>query len=431
MEQIVGIRTHYFSHPWRPSGGSPVLYGEPSMEAGAFSAGNSANLRFLDVACSMPLGWSDERPRAPRAASLDEACASLWSSCFGRGPCFMPFSGGGESSMWLATATRYARRNGHGDPIPLTLRYPGLATAEELHVQERVVSHLALSDWVRVEPDADLDLVGPVARATLARTGLIWPANAFVMTPLVEAARDGVFVFITGLGDFFAWWRWGPLMSVLERRRRPGKRELSLLAAAVTPAYLRVAAARRRGVPPPMPWLRPAAEREAMALLRRRQAEVPRRYDRAVSAQVTHRCFHAAANSLGAIGEIVGTPVEQPLRRPGVVEAMAGAGGWRGFEGVKAMALAMCGDLLPADLLTARRGPDLTRVFFGEPSREFAAEWTGTGLDQSVIDTDALRRNWLSDRPDPRTASLLQHAWLTEQLELTAAADEIVLAQSN
>ncbi len=331
--------------------------------------------------------------------------------------------------MWLATATRYARRNGHDDPIPLSLRHPGLASAEELEVQNRVVAHLGLADWERVEAE-DLDLVGAVARATLARTGPLWPANAFVMAPLVEAARAGVFVFITGLADFFSWWRWAPLVSVFEGHRRPTKRDLSLLAAAVMPTSLRVGAARRRGVPPPMPWLRPAAERDALALLRRRQASVPRRYDRAVAAQVTHRCFDAAAGALMAIGETVGTTVDQPLRQPGVVEGMAGAGGWRGFHSANAMVLAMCGDLLPADVLAARRGPDLTRVFFGDSSREFAATWTGAGLDDSIVDVEALRDIWLSDAPDPRTACLLQYAWLTQQLRSTTPAGEVLLTHS-
>jgi hypothetical protein len=74
----------------------------------------------------------------------------------------------------------------------------------------------------------------------------------------------------------------------------------------------------------------------------------------------------------------------------------------------------MCSDLLPVDVLAARPGPDLTRVFFDDASREFAVIWTGTGLDESIVDAEALRRIWLSDRPDPRTACLLQYAWLTE-----------------
>lgn len=414
--------------------GPERLYSRVTMDGGAFAVGNPANLSFLDLACGMPLGWNSERPRTPRPALLDEACDRVFSESFGRGPCYIPFSGGGESSMWLAIGTRYARRNGHDDPIPLTLRYPGLTSAEGFRVQERVVAHLGLADWQRVEPEGSLDLIGPVAGATLARTGPLWPPNAYVMTPLVEAARDGVFVLVTGLTDFFSWWRWAPLVSVLERHRRPIKRDLALLGSALMSPSMRARAARRREIPPPMPWLRPAAEHEALAVLRLRQADVPRRCDRAMAAQVTHRCFDGAALTIAAIGETHGTSIDQPLRRPGVVESMAGAAGWRGFRGLKTMLSEMCGDLLPANLLSAREAPDLTRVFFADASREFAAGWTGEGLDESVVDPDALRRTWLSQSPDPRTACLLQYAWLTEQASLDTsvpAVGELLLANSN
>lgn len=368
------------------------------------------------MACGMPLGCSGECPQAPCATTLDDALARVWSSSFGRGPCYLPFSGGRESSMWLATATRYARRTEHDDPIPLTLSYPGLATEEELRIQERVVTHLGLTGWERVEPEGNLDLVGPVAGATLMRTGPIWPPNAYVMTPLVEEARDGVFVFITGLADFFSWWLWAPLVSVTPRDRRVGKQDLALLAATLTPTSARARALHRRDVPPPMPWLRPEAEREAMMRLRLRQADVPRRFDRAVLTQVTHRCFDGAAGTLKAIGEAFGTPIDQPLRRPGVPESIAGAGGWRGFRSMKAMLLNMCGEDLPAEVFAKRAGPDLTPLFFGDASREFAAQWSGAGLDESVVDTEALRRSWLSDTPDVRSACLLQYAWLTDRV---------------
>jgi hypothetical protein len=408
------------------------MYGPARMGDGAFSVGNPANMSYLDMACGMPLGCSGERPQPPRATSMDDALARVWSNSFGRGRCYIPFSGGPESSMWLATATRYARRNGYDDPIPVTLSYPGLATDEELRIQERVVTHLGLTDWERIEPDGGLDLIGPVAAATLVRTGPVWPANAYVMTPMIEAAQDGVFVFITGLADFFSWWMWAPLVSVIERRRPHTKRDLGLLAAGLLPTSGRARALRRRAVPPPMPWLTAEAESEAMRLLRHRQAAVPRRFDRAIVTQVTHRCFDGAAGTARAIGDAVGTSVDQPLRRPGVAESIAGAGGWRGFRAMKTMLLEMCGDLLPAEVFATRAGSDLTPLFFGDASREFAAEWSGAGLDESVVDAEALRRNWLSARPDVRSACLLQYAWLTERVSAAGSTptDELLLTHS-
>ena len=144
------------------------------MEAGASSVGNAASLTLLDVACGMPLGCNSDPPPAPHRLSLDEFTTRLFSSSFGRGPCYMPFSGGRESSMWLAMATRYARRHGHGDPLPVTLRYPDLASPEQLMLKELVVAQLGLADWERVDPDDDLDLIGPVAGAALQRTGPFW-----------------------------------------------------------------------------------------------------------------------------------------------------------------------------------------------------------------------------------------------------------------
>lgn len=386
------------------------------MEAGAFSVGNPANLTSLDVACGMPLGCNSIHPPRPRRSSLDEFANLLFSSSFGRGPCYMPFAGGRESSMWLAMATRYARRHGYRDPVPMTLRYPGLASPEQLTLQELIIAQLGLGDWERVEPDDDLDLIGPVAGAALRQTGPLWPPHAYVMAPLLEAARDGVFLLLTGLEDFFTWWRWVPLASVFAGYRRPTARDAALLGAVLMPVALRVRAARRRGIPPPMPWLRPAAERDALALFRTRQAAVPVRCNRAMTAQSTHRCFTGAAGTFRALGETLGTTMDQPQCRPGVVESLAGACGWRGFAGLRGMLEQLAGELLPADLFVERPAPDAIGVFFGARSREFATSWSGRGLDESIVDVETLRQTWLSDRPDPRTACLLQYAWLTEQL---------------
>jgi hypothetical protein len=409
-----------------------VLYSGNAMGAGAFSVGNPANLSFLDVACSMPLGCNGDRPPRVRRSSLDEFATLLFSRSFGRGPCYMPFSGGRESSMWLAMATRHARSHGHDDPVPVTLRYPGLASPEQLTVQELVVTQLGLTDWERVECDDDLDLIGPVAGEALRCIGPFWPPNAYTMAPLIEAARGGVFVLLTGLSDFFSWWRWAPLASVLMRHRRPTADDAALLGSMLVPAQVRGRAARRHGVPP-LSWLRPTAERRALELLAKRQADVPVRFSRAATTQITHRCFTGAAGTFRALGEALGTTTELPLCRRGVVESLAGAGGWRGFGEQPAMLRQLAGDLLPTDLLRRRPAPDLNPVFFSAASREFAADWNGVGLEESVVDIEALRRTWLSERPDPRTASLLQYAWLAEQVANNPlpTGSEFLLTQSN
>jgi hypothetical protein len=429
----MGVKVHTFLVQKADRACPDVSYATKSMEAGVFSVGNPAAVSFLDLACGMPLGCNRERPPAPRRSSLDEFSALVFSSAFDRGPCFIPFSGGRESSMWLAMGTRHARRHGHADPVPVTLRYPGLASPEQLELQELVVARLGLADWEIVEPDDDLDLIGPVAAAALRRTGPFWPPNAYLMAPLIEAAREGVFVLLTGVSDFFSWWRWAPLAGVLSGHRRPTRQDVLLLASIAVPASLRARALRRRGTPS-LPWLRPDAARRVAALSTARRAAVPVGFDSAVTTQITHRCFSGAAGTFRALGEALGTSVELPLCTPGVVASLAGAGGRRGFGEQRALLQRLGGELLPSEALSRRPAPDLTPIFFGEPSREFAASWTGTGLDESVVDTEMLRRTWLSDRPDPRTACLLQYAWIAEQLAVGDAplsTGELVVTNTN
>jgi asparagine synthase (glutamine-hydrolysing) len=50
---------------------------------------------------------------------------------------------------------------------------------------------------------------------------------------------------------------------------------------------------------------------------------------------------------------------------------------------------------------------------FGPVSREFARTWDGRGVDEGLVDPEALRAAWLSEVPPPATALLLQQAWLT------------------
>ncbi|MFN2487736.1 MAG: hypothetical protein ABR609_14220, partial [Acidimicrobiia bacterium] len=63
-------------------------------------------------------------------------------------------------------------------------------------------------------------------------------------------------------------------------------------------------------------------------------------------------------------------------------------------------------------------------VFWNRRSHAFAREWTGGGLDPRLVDTDVLRQIWNWDpeapeRPDFRTAALLQAAWLATEGHVT------------
>lgn len=387
---------------------------------GAYPAadGQRVDLTPLDIACGMPLGkWADTKlPRRGNGpTSLHEAIEAACAEGFGRGPHYVSFSGGGESAMALAVATSYARRHGHPDPVPLTLGHPALFRPEDQARQERVVAHLGLSDWERVQSEVDLDLVGPLATSMLRQVGVLWPPPAHMLIPLMERSRGGVFTLATGITDFFAFWRWAPLAQMLAQRRRPTASELLLLGTSVLPASVRARLDRRRGIPPPMPWLHPAAEKRARGMLSGRQADVPLRFDHAVMTQNTHRCFKVGWNSFQTLGSAVGATVVQPTYSLDVIAGVARAGGWRGFGTRRNFLEVLAGDLLPEDALTRRPPVDTTPVFFGPSTREFARQWSGEGVDRSLVDVEVLRREWLSERPDSRTGCLLQAAWLSEQ----------------
>jgi asparagine synthase (glutamine-hydrolysing) len=54
-------------------------------------------------------------------------------------------------------------------------------------------------------------------------------------------------------------------------------------------------------------------------------------------------------------------------------------------------------------------------AFWKRESREFAAGWDGSGVDQAVVDPERLREVWRLPSPLFGSATLLQRAWLAGQ----------------
>lgn len=380
--------------------------------------GNRVGLTPLDLACGMPLGTRQvDLPPPPPHATLERAIELLCELVFSDDRrVYSIFTGGRESSAHLAVGTGFARRRGYADPIPLTLRHPALDSAAHIENQERVVGHLRLQDWAIVEVSDDLDLIGPAAARVLLGAGLVWPPHLHTLLPLFERSRDGVLNIASGLVDFFAFWRWAPLASVLAGHRRPTPRDVGLFLTTLVPASARARIARRRGIPPPMPWLRPDAERRVLSMLTGRQAHVPLRFDQAALTQVTHRCGSVGLASIDALAALTGATVAQSAASLDLIGTFARAGGWHGFGSQADMLDRIAGHMLPEGALEPRRSPDPSGVYFGERSRGFAAAWSGDGLDPTIIDPVALRKEWLSDQPDWRSAGLLQYAWLIQQI---------------
>lgn len=371
----------------------------------------------LDLASGMMLGTEGRRPRRTRRGpSLRDTLIAAAAAHMRPGrPYFVAFTGGVESTADLAIATRAARTSGCPDPIPLTLRYAALSTPEEVAAQEAVVRQLGLSDWERIEIHDQLELVGPVATRALSELGLFWPPNAFSMLPLMDRARGGSFSVMTGLSDFFGYWRWAPLAEVLGGERRPRRADARLLARALVPPALRSALLRPRTVATRMQWLRPEAHDRVRTLKCRRSEAVALSFERAVRTQTTHRCLRASQRALSALAALAGTTLVQVLFEPQSLAALARAGGRSGFTTKARLLEDALGDLLPSGGGLAPKPVDLRPVFFGAGTRAFADRWSGQGLDESLVDPERLRSIWLGPDPDSRTGGLMQAAWMHDQ----------------
>ncbi len=146
----------------------------------------------LELATGLLLGDDPESiplPASAKDASLAEALASTILPLLHRPPCCVSFSGGLDSSVILATATDLALRQGLPLPIPVTLRFPGVASAMETTWQELVVSHLRLPDWVKMDFTSELDALGPIARPALRRFGVLTPPK-LVSAPADDPSRS-------------------------------------------------------------------------------------------------------------------------------------------------------------------------------------------------------------------------------------------------
>jgi hypothetical protein len=217
--------------------------------------------------------------------------------------------------------------------------------------------------------------------------------------------------------------QWRSVHDLIGRRRRPQRRDLVRLAAGGIPRAI-------RGLARPswaseledMEWIRPAAK-SRLDRAARTGFEEPVLWGAAIRHIAARRDVVLPFRAMQRLAHVGGHLVEAPLLDPGFVGALARAGGHGGWGGRTAIMNALARDLLPASVVRRTSKAYFNRVFFGEESRAFAAAWSGHGLDETLVDPEALRREWLSEVPDFRTALLLQSAWLAEQeLGLTQAA---------
>jgi len=385
-----------------------------------------AELSALEATVGYPLGGRGRE--APRAARVGQeplaALVSAIEATLDSGPPAVAFSGGRDSSLLLAAAVLACGRAGLEPPLPITLCMPStVEEADERAWQELVLEHLGISDWHRIEIEGELDLVGPYARQHLLRDGLLFPANAHSVVPMLEAAGERPLIVGLGGDELLSPQQWGSVHDLLARRRSPEQRDILRLAACVIPTAIRRFA---RPVPmqmlDEMHWLRPAAKSRLVSSVRR-AFEQPVAWRAAITDLAARRDVVLPLRTMERLASAGGRKMVAPFLDPAFVGALARAGGLCGWGTRTATMDVLARDLLPAKLVGRKSKAYFNRVFFGEESRAFAAAWSGRGLDETLIDAQALRQEWLSDVPDFRTAVLLQSAWLADHAFAISAAD--------
>ena len=367
-------------------------------------------LTALEIASGIVGGELLAPERPPRARTPLAALEAAVTEALAHSPCLVSFSGGFDSTVVLAAAARVARQTGLPLPIPITWRFPAAPRSDETAWQERVVGELGLPDWERIHGGEELDLTGPWAMRALRRHGLLYPTNAFLHLPLLTRAAGGVLLTGVGGDQLLGGWRWRNLADARARRRRPGLRDLGRAALAGAPGRAR--GRHERGRVLRSPWLTPEAERTVRALRARECAGEPSRWDQRTVWQARRRDLWLGLQSLQLLADDAGAKVASPLVDSRFVAAVASAGGRDGFGGRTATLTSLLGDVLPAGLRERRTKALFTEVLWTGRARALARQWDGSGIDERIVDREALRLLWRSERPPNRTALLLQQVAL-------------------
>jgi asparagine synthase (glutamine-hydrolysing) len=330
-----------------------------------------------------------------------------------RPPCLVAFSGGVDSSAVLAAAVETARKHDLPLPIPATNRFPRIPEVDESHWQELVVDTLRLEDWLRIDIDDELDLVGPLAAPGLRRHGVVWPPNAHFLSPVIH--RAGIGSVITGIGgdelftpttDRAAW--------VLSRQLRPRSSDIREIGKLLAPAVVRRAVISRQLSAPG--WLSPEGQRLwGEALARELSGATSLWWGRSVL-----RSWWPSRNREAVIRSIQGLAgdgvlVLHPFMNQDFVAQLT-ASHWRtGFRSRAEAIQFVLGDSVPTSVRRRTDKAAFFHPFVNKHSRALIERWDGTGVDDGLVDVELLREAWTAREVDGRSYSCLQSAWLAEQ----------------
>lgn len=364
----------------------------------------------LEIAASCMVGSDSSGGRLPTTVTATplQALERALLPSLQRAPCLISFSGGRDSSLLLAVATRVARREGLPEPIPATFRFPGVDRAQESEWQDLLISRLDPPDWIRHDVSDEFDLLGPVAQEMLVAHGLLWPPTAYALLPLIRRAQGGS--FLTGIpGDVVLQGR--PPASGRWPLTEGGRIARSMFRAAPLP--LRTEVVRRRRVVPLRTWLRPAAQR---TLARSLTSGEPRGSTRTNWLEWLRRQRGplAVLTATALIGSGWDVRVSHPLFDPEFLAALGAAVDRLRPVDRDAVMVAFFSDVLPPEVLRRPTKASFGSAYCGEATRAFVRDWDGDGFMEDLVDVGLVRELWAggNEMALMLTPLLVHAAWL-------------------
>ena len=329
-----------------------------------------------------------------------------------RTPCLVQFSGGRDSSALLALAIHVARRDGFDEPVAFTRRYPGITAADESAWQERVVRHLNVRDWERVEIHDELDAIGPIAGPLVQRFGPLWPPAAHSNVPAFERARGGSVITGEGGDNVFGPQRTSVLLRTMIRRQRLNRAALSALWSAHAPRPLRRRALERKARSSPRrQWLTPAAFEAFVDAHVRDELGQPLDWAASIGWQMGSKAWQDGYRFMERLASDYDVELAHLLSDIRFVGSLRPIAGRLGFRSRADIMLRLFGDLLPEAILRRVDKAYFNASLFREPSRRFAVEWDAAWTLRDLVDPDSLRSTWRSELPHAGLITPLQAAW--------------------
>ena len=375
-------------------------------------------LEPLEIHSGMVLGTRRSPRGTPPAAEeplpVRRALEELMRPALEASPCMVAFSGGRDSSAILAVATMVARKHGLPDPIPLTFRYQDHPRTWETEWQELVVRHLGLGDWKIIDFQAEFDVLGPMARSILSRHGLFWPPNSHTTVPMLEAASGGSLLTGNGGDEVFRSVVKVKTMTPLQvLRTMPPHRALMVGVVNSLPLRWKILAQYHHGLR--FPWLRPRARREVHRRFVENSVQRQRGDHHYLERLADSRYLELQQGIVSALTREVDVDLVEPFFEPLFLRALLAETPEAGFANRNAAMEHFFGELLPRTVMERTTKAVFTESFWGVDSRAFARDWDGSGLDPALIHVERLRDEWLRRKPDMRSATAIQAAWLASR----------------